>query len=98
MEVDDPQLAEERGSGKTDRIYKGKQLEAHVKVELEFSHVSLPEKSDQKADPDVRTGIAEATRKVLAEGRDSAPHLPPSLRVLEEVTNEAFRDFFKKYK
>jgi len=88
-EVEDSQLAEERGDdGKTTRVYKAKSLAAKVRVELKFTNL---------ADKDTRNGIASAEETVFAEAKTSAAHLPPKLRFLEKLSNKAFKDFFDRY-
>ena len=92
-EVYDSQLAAERGEkeGKTKHLFKVKSLEARVKVQLDFS------KTDPK-DPDLRSAVAESEKTVTSEGKVEAVHLPPRLRFLEQVSNEAFKKFFDQYK
>ncbi|MGK5083074.1 hypothetical protein WDW37_07185 [Bdellovibrionota bacterium FG-1] len=89
-ELYDSQLAAERGEkeGKTQRLFKVKSLSAKVQVQLDFEH------TDPK-NPDRRSGVAEAERTVTAESKTEAAHLPPRLRFLEELSNEAFNKFFK---
>ncbi len=89
-EVYDSQLAQERGEkeGKTQRLYKVKAMTGEVQIELQFTEVRTG---------DVRAGIAEAKETITAEAKDSAAHLPPKLRFLEELTNQAFKLFFDKY-
>lgn len=87
--IKDSQLAEERGdSGETQRLYKVKSLDAQVQVELKFTDLKTQ---------DERTGIAKAQEQATAEGKTSAIHLPPKLRLLEKVANDAFRKFFETY-
>lgn len=87
-EVEDSQLAEERGDGKTQRYFKAKSIEAKVRVALEFRDVS---------GSDVRTGEAEAEDRVVEEAKTKAIHLPPKLRFLETLSNRAFKEFFERY-
>jgi hypothetical protein len=86
--VEDSQLAEETGNGRTQRVFKVKSMEGDVKVELQFTHLS---------DGETRSGIAEAQQKVEESAKSSAIHLPPKLRFLEDLSNQAFKDFFDRY-
>lgn len=87
--VYDSQLAEEQGTdGKTERVYKVKSLDGHVRVELQFIRLS---------DNDTRIGFANADEKVEADAQKTAIHLPPSLRFLEKLSNKAFKEFFDQY-
>ncbi len=90
--VEDSQMAAERGEDHrmVDRLYKVKSLDGKVRVQLDFA------KTDEK-DPDLRSGVAEAEQKVTAEGKTGGIHLPPRLRFLETIANEAFQAFFEKY-
>lgn len=89
IKVEDSQLEAETGDGKTEQIYKVRQLSGHVKVQLEFADLSG--KSPGKS------GIAERSGQVTQEAKDSAAHLPPRLRFLEDLSNQAFHDFFETY-
>jgi hypothetical protein len=89
--VHDSQLEKETGNGETTRVYKVKRLDGHVAVELDFTDVR-PSKND------TRSAVAEKTDQVIAEGKDEAAHLPPRLRFLEKLSNQAFQEFFEKYK
>jgi len=89
-EEDDPQMVEERGEEghRTERLYKVRGLKGKVRIELRFLTLS---------DGDLRTADAEAENEVRVEARDSAAHLPPKLRFLERLTEEAFSRFFTRY-
>lgn len=88
-EVEDSQLAEERGDdGKTRRLYKVKAMTGDVQIRLEFLNLKTG---------DLRTGVAEKTDRVEAEARTSSAHLPPKIRFLERLSNEAFHEFFERY-
>lgn len=91
--VEDSQMAQDMGEDHrmTDQIYKVKSLVGHVQIQLDFA------KTDPK-DPDLRTGVAEAEDTVTAGTRTEAPHLPPSLRFLEQIEGKAFAKFFEQYK
>ncbi|MBY0470843.1 hypothetical protein K2X30_06695 [bacterium] len=89
QEVYDSVIEEEQGGdGKVQRLYKEKSLTGHVQVELEFSDLSQD---------DTRVAIAEEEQVVKAEGKTGGIHLPPKLRFMETITNEAFRKFFEKF-
>jgi hypothetical protein len=93
---EDPRLEQDMGSlmkkgQKTERVYKVKSLTGKVRVQLEFA------KTDPK-DPDLRTAVAEAEDSVTVEAKTEAAHLPPRLRFLEKLENEAFAKFFEQYK
>lgn len=89
-EVEDSQLAAERGKaeGKTHRLFKVKALHGKIRVELKFIALS---------DGDIRTGVAESDEQLLQDQRKEAIHLPPKLRFLEKTANIAFKNFFEKY-
>lgn len=95
-EVEDSQLAEERGedAAKTERLFKVKSVTGKVRVELEFADLNSPK--DPK-DNDTRIGIAESQDQVVQEERKLAARMPPKLRFLEKIANEAFRKFFEIY-
>ncbi len=95
VEEEDSQLAEERGSNeaKTKRLYKVKSLEGRVKVQLEFTDLHA-----MKGDPDTRVAIAEKEDRVVAEAKTRGIRLPPRLRFLEKLSNEAFERFFEVYR
>jgi hypothetical protein len=89
-EAQDSQLAEEQGTdGKTQRVYKVKALDGHVRIELNFTRLS---------DGETRTGVAEAEDRIEANARTTSIHLPPPLRFLEKLANRAFKSFFEKYR
>lgn len=87
---EDSQLAEEQGDDAKDatRVYKVKSMTAKVKVELTFTDVKTGE---------TRSAPAEADDRVTSDARNEAIHLPPRLRFLEKVSNEAFAKFFDQY-
>ncbi len=87
-EINDSQLEAERGDGHDKRVYKVKALRGKVSVELSFGRL------DQD---DVRIGIATEAGEVIEESRTKAARLPPKMRYLESLANEAFRDFFEKH-
>jgi hypothetical protein len=88
--VEDSQLAAERGGdGKTERLYKVQSLDTEIRVQLDFVDLSTSES---------RSGIAEAKEQVTAEAKNSAIHLPPKMRALEKIAQEAFRQFFERYR
>jgi hypothetical protein len=90
VEERDSQLAEDRGDdGKTERLIKVRALHGKVRIQLQFSPT---------ARNDLRTGTAEAEDEVTADTQTEAAHLPPKLRFLEKIANEAFRKFFEQYK
>jgi hypothetical protein len=93
--VEDSQLAEERGEKErmTERLYKVKSLTGKVRVEMTF----LPAAADADLS-DRRTAVAEADQVVTAEAKTSAARLPPKMRFLEELTNQAFAKFFETYR
>jgi len=93
---EDPQLQADMGQfmkdgDKTERMYKVKSLTGKVRVQLDF------QKTDPK-DPDLRSAVAEAEDSVTAEAKSEAAHLPPRLRFLEQLENQAFAKFFEQYK
>ncbi|HUP58203.1 MAG TPA: hypothetical protein VM598_12170 [Bdellovibrionota bacterium] len=86
--VEDSQLEAETGNAETERLYKVKSLEGKVRVQMDFAKL---------AEQDLRSGIAEHSDKVVVEARTKRAELPPRLRFLETVSNEAFRKFFDQY-
>ena len=88
--VEDSQMAAERGEKErmTERLVKAKSLTAKVRVQLEFANLA-------KKDP--RIAVAEHEETVEADEEHEAIHLPPKLRFLEKVANDAFGNFFEKY-
>ncbi len=90
--VHDSQLEQETGNGETTRVYKVKQLDGHVAVELKFTDVHSSKQGE------TRSAIAEKSDQITAESKNEAAHLPPRLRFLEKLSNEAFQEFFEKYK
>ncbi len=87
-EIYDSQLAAEQGTdGKTQRVFKLKSMEGHVKMEIRFRPVGAG--ADQ-------SGTAEASQRVEENARSSSIHLPPKLRFLEELSNRAFKEFFDR--
>lgn len=88
--IEDSRLKAETGEGETQRLYKVKRMTGHVAVKLDFAGVT-PETGKASRDE-----VAEATDQVTVEGRTEAAHLPPRLRFLEKIANEAFQKFFRK--
>lgn len=90
IEEFDSRLAAERGEaeGHTQRMIKVKSLTGKVAVMLEFTDLGNLETT---------SALAFSEDKVISEARNSAAHLPPRLRFLENLTNEAFRQFFEQY-
>lgn len=92
VEENDSQLAAELGRPasevKTTRAYKVRSLHGRVRVDLEFTDLTTD---------DTRTAPAEAEDTIAAESKDTAGHLPPKLRFLERLSNEAFKRFFAQY-
>jgi hypothetical protein len=86
QEVEDSQLKEETGNGKTQQVYKVQQMDGHVAVELFFTDVNSRE---------VSSGVAEASGRATSEAKTEAAHLPPKLRFLEKISNDAFHKFFE---
>ena len=93
VEEPDSQLEAETGKQKAERIVKIKTLEGAVRVQLEFA--DLERNPDQS--PLVQTGVAEHNEKITTDPVKKGPELPPRLRFLENLTNEAFRKFFERY-
>jgi len=94
-EVYDSQLAAEQGTdGKTQRVYRVKSLEGNVQVQLEFT--TLVPSGKVLEDP-TRFALAEAQEKVVESEKNSSIHLPLRLRFLENLANNAFKDFFERY-
>lgn len=91
--VEDSQMAQDMGEDHrmTEQIFKVKSLTGTVKVQLDFA------KTDPK-DPELKSGVAEAEDVASSGTRTEAPHLPPSLRFLEQVEGKAFAKFFEEYK
>lgn len=89
--VDDSEMAAERGEKErmTERTFKAKSIEGRVKFELQFTGVNDEFKGD------VRSGFAEASSRVVEDEKNGGIHLPPKLRYLETLSNEAFAGFFK---
>ena len=89
--VEDSELAAEQGgnAGKTEHVYKVKSLDAEVAVKLEFTDLETDE---------VRTAVAKAKDVVTADAREGGIHLPPRLRFLEKLSNQAFEKFFETYR
>lgn len=86
----DETMAQERGEdeGTYERLYKVKSLTGDVAVRLEFTDVETNEQ---------QTGIARRSRRVIADNRKSAIHLPPKQSFLQDLTNEAFSRFFEDH-
>jgi hypothetical protein len=91
--VEDSQLqAEQGGDGKTEHVYKVRALDGHVRFEVQIADVR------EGGAADLRTGIAEAQDRVTVEAKTEAAHLPPKLRFLEKLANQAFARFFEQYR
>jgi hypothetical protein len=86
--VEDSEMEKETGNAETDNLVKVKALTGTVKVELQFADLQVN---------DVRTGVVEKSRTVTADESKGGIHLPPRLRFLEDLSNEAFHEFFDKY-
>jgi hypothetical protein len=86
--VEDSLMEKETGEAKTDNLYKVKSLHGSVKIELQFADLKTG---------DVRRGVTEKADTATADERNGGIHLPPRLRFLEGLCNEAFKDFFDKY-
>jgi hypothetical protein len=88
--VQDSVLAQERGDdGTTERLYRVRALTGKVRIELEFARL---------ADGDLRKAVAERERRIIAEDKTGRADLPPRLRYIETLCNEAFGEFFERYK
>ncbi len=86
----DSQYAEEQGNdGKMERVIPVKTLNGEVRVELEWT---------QLANNETVSGTAEARKSIQGQAKDTAIHLPPRLRFLEDLSNEAFSLFFDHYR
>ncbi len=85
-EMIDTQLADEQGTdGKTDQVFQVKTLEGQVRFSLNFTNL---------INNDFRIALAQAQNKVLQSAETSSIHLPPKLRFLEDLSNQAFKQFF----
>jgi hypothetical protein len=88
--VIDSQYAQEQGNdGKMERVVPVKTLSGEVQVELQWTSL---------AQNQTVSGIAEAKNSIEEKARTSAIHLPPRLRFLETLTQEAFSKFFDRYR
>jgi len=87
----DSLLAQERGESRasTTRLFKVKSLEGKVKIQLRFIDLDAHQ---------VREGDALAQQTLRSSGKRGAPKLPPKLRFLEKLTQQAFAEFFKNYR
>ena len=96
--VEDSQLAEERGEAErlTTRLVKVKSLTGKVVLKLRFTELPKPEAPSKASEP--REALATREEVVTASEEKSAIHLPPKVRFLERLTQEALSDFFKKYR
>jgi hypothetical protein len=88
VDENDSQLEAETGSGKSQRLYKVRQMVGRVAVKLTFVDTHTGE---------VRSAVAEADGTATAENKEQAEYLPPKLRFLEGISNDAFQKFFEKY-
>lgn len=86
--IQDSQLEAERGDGRDERVYKVKSLRGKVAIELTFHRLD---------NQDERSGVAEAQGEVIEEARIKAARLPPKMRYLEKLANQAFAEFFERY-
>lgn len=86
-EVDDSQLAAERGSGKASQVYPVKALEGKVRASLTFTDLTSG---------DVRAGDAVGMDRVEADAKTEAIHLPPKMKFLSDLTEKAFEEFFDR--
>lgn len=88
--VYDSQLAAERGedAGTTERVFKVKSLTGKVNYLVEFTDLKSGE---------VRKAHAQAKKVVTQDERKGGIHLPPRLRFLEDLSNEAFETFFEEF-
>lgn len=87
--INDSQLEAETGDGRTERLYKVRALDGDVAMELVFTDVATGE---------VRRAEAARKETVTVEDRVRRESLPPRLRFLEKLTNEAFAEFFATYR
>jgi hypothetical protein len=88
VKTEDSEMEKETGNAETDNLVKVKSLTGTVKFELQFA--------DLQAN-DTRTGVVEKSNVVTADESKGGIHLPPRLRFLEDLSNEAFHEFFDKY-
>ena len=72
-----------------ERVVPVKTLSGEVQVELQWTSL---------AQNQTVSGIAEAKNSIEEKARTSAIHLPPRLRFLETLTQEAFSKFFDRYR
>ena len=87
-QVIDSQLAQDLGTdGKTERLYKVKELTGQVRLELEWTQ--LDSDLSLKAQ-------AQAQKSVTGEAKTGAIHLPPKMQFLATLTQEAIHQFFTK--
>lgn len=91
--VEDSQMAAERGEDHrmVEKRFKVKALRGKVQVELQFATLRGEDAGD------LRYAIAQASEDVTESANKSAIHLPPKLRFLEKLTNQAFAKFFDQY-
>ena len=84
--VKDSQIAAEMGTdGSTEQVYKVKSLEGSVRFQLHFTDTATGVTT---------SGTAAVQKRVEADAQKQAIHLPPQLRFLEELTNQAFNEYF----
>jgi len=88
VKTEDSEMEKETGNAETDNLVKVKSLTGTVKIELQFAELKTN---------DVRTGIVEKSNTVTADESQGGIHLPPRLRFLEDLSNQAFHEFFDKY-
>ncbi len=85
----DSQMAEDRGENEAevDRLIPVHTMEGEVQFDLAFMPVDGSEP---------KQGEAAASRSITERAKDAAIHLPPKLRFLEELSNEAFEKYFEQ--
>lgn len=89
VEVEDSQLKEETGDGKTKRILKAKSMKGTVRCRFDFTTVATNE---------VRTATTESSETLVANEEKAAIHLPPKLRFLEGLAQKTLHRFFEEYR
>jgi hypothetical protein len=87
-DVYDSQIAAEQGTdGKTQQVFKVKSMDAHVRFALTFT----PVLGDSP-----KTYIADKQEHLEASAQDTSIHLPPTLRLLEKLSNDALTNVFNE--